>query len=71
MVINIGAEGYFLLLLDLGTNKIGEIIGNYNFYIRPFSRLSFKYYLENFSLAANNLYKSLNINYLLKINFIL
>ena len=60
-----------LLLLNLGINKIGKVVDNYNFYIKPFSRLSFKYYLKNFSSVVNDLYKNLNIGCLFRINFIL
>ena len=60
-----------LLLLNLGINKIGKAINNYNFHIKPFFKLFFKYYLRNFSFVANNLYKGLNMGYLPKINFIL
>ena len=59
------------MLLGLGINKIGKAVNNYDFYIKPFSKFFFKYYLKNFNFIANNLYKGLNIGYLPKINFIL
>ena len=59
------------MLLNLGINKIGKAMGNYDFYIKPFFRFFFKYYLKNFSLAANDLYKGPNMGYLFKTNFIL
>ena len=59
------------LPLGLGINKIGEVIGNYNFYIKPFFKFFFRYCLKNFNFIINNLYRGLNIGYLFGINFIL
>ena len=64
-------KDYFPLLLNLGINKIGKVINNYNFFIKPFFRFFFKYYLKNFNSMIKILYKNKNRGYLPKINFIL
>ena len=59
------------LLSSLGINKIGKIIGDYDFYIKSFFKFFFRYYLRNFNFMVDNLYKGLSMGYLPKINFIL
>ena len=43
------------LLLNLGINKIGDVIEDYDFLINSFFKFLFKYSLRNFSSAVKDL----------------